>query len=396
MLNVGTPLINQAGTLGYIAAIEEETADLWTIGAAGMVKNTAKITAVFPDHISRDLSEHILDSWIRAAEHKEPKTPEAVAAMVAEAEAKQNTARDTERAKRAEAEATSKAWKADNAHRVPAWAKAVILGERIQDKSDIMTDYHHSRTIQTIVLGFSKHTRDLFPEMRKAALNAPETAHLGPDCGHFEPRVLIATDFLSNGSYYHAGQSSPWHSDELPERKHYTTEAEAQAWIDNRPELTPMMEGEKEVYFKWKIQSEEIEHREKYSMGAGFYLKDGYRHSNGWQVSKARTWGNNSLIDVIPAGSVWAIAPRATTPTATASGSGFTIEEHQHTKRLCPVWLCVMADRVEREQFLELRDASKALGGWYSRKWGSTPAGFMFLDLDSAERFAVGEQEPKS
>ncbi|MBL8024805.1 MAG: hypothetical protein JNL74_00245 [Fibrobacteres bacterium] len=34
----------------------------------------------------------------------------------------------------------------------------------------------------------------------------------------------------------------------------------------------------------------EIEHRENYSMGGGFYLKNGYRHSTGWTVRKYVPW----------------------------------------------------------------------------------------------------------
>lgn len=34
----------------------------------------------------------------------------------------------------------------------------------------------------------------------------------------------------------------------------------------------------------------EIEHRENYSMGGGYYLKNGYRHSTGWTVRKYVPW----------------------------------------------------------------------------------------------------------
>tara|TARA_Y100000310_G_scaffold93212_2_gene90759 strand:+ start:412 stop:1179 length:768 start_codon:yes stop_codon:yes gene_type:complete len=95
----------------------------------------------------------------------------------------------------------------------PPWAKAAIVAELKQDDSDIMTDYFHSTTKRTIFLAWSKHTRDLFPEMRKAARNHPDTAHLA----------------------------------------------------DAPPDA---------------------EHREKWSMGAGFYLKEADRHADGWKVSK--------------------------------------------------------------------------------------------------------------
>ena len=99
------------------------------------------------------------------------------------------------------------------AEKTPSWAKAVIVAELVEDKSDLMTDYHGHAIKRTIILGFSKHKRDLFGEMRKAALNHPETA------------------FLYNAP-------------------------------------------------------KDAEHREKYSMGGGYYLKNEWRHDNGWSVSK--------------------------------------------------------------------------------------------------------------
>ncbi len=95
----------------------------------------------------------------------------------------------------------------------PTWAKALIIAELHQDDSDSMTDYFAHRTTRLLVLAWSRHTRDLFPELRKAAAIAAETAELAA--------------------------------------------APASA-----------------------------EHREKYSMGGGYYLKAGDRHGNGWAVRK--------------------------------------------------------------------------------------------------------------
>jgi len=102
------------------------------------------------------------------------------------------------------------AWLAENR---PAWAKSAIVAELVSDQSDSQSDYHGSTTKRTVLLAWSKHTRDLFPEMRKAAAN-------------FEPTASLAT------------------------------------------------------------APESAEHREKWSMGGGFYLKDSYRHRSGWKVSK--------------------------------------------------------------------------------------------------------------
>jgi hypothetical protein len=100
---------------------------------------------------------------------------------------------------------------------VPADAKAVIVAELHENESDSMTDYYGYRTQRMVILGFSTHTRDLFPEMRKVATNFEETAHLA----------------IENGKY---------------------------------------------------------EHREKYSMGAGYYLGESKYH--GWIIQKERLYGS--------------------------------------------------------------------------------------------------------
>jgi hypothetical protein len=48
---------------------------------------------------------------------------------------------------------------------VPADVKAVIVAELHEDESNGMTDYYGYRTQRTVILGFSTHTGDLFPEM---------------------------------------------------------------------------------------------------------------------------------------------------------------------------------------------------------------------------------------
>lgn len=73
-------------------------------------------------------------------------------------------------------------------------------------------------------------------------------------------------------------------------------------------------------------------------------------------------------------------------PVSVISGSAH-IEEHTHTKKNFQMFIVVMAEHVDRDEFNRLRDEAQALGGWYSRKWGSTPCGFAFRDLATAEQF---------
>jgi hypothetical protein len=165
---------------------------------------------------------------------------------------------------------------------------AVIIAELEQDVSDSQTDYFASRTVGRVILAPSRHTRDLFPEMRKAAEILPETSHLGIGKGRFSPYVAISKNFISNGSCYYAGSGSPWHR-ELDKDENYrdfvfSTLAEAQAFTTQKGDPEPVSFDGEVIPFEWKIREEEIEHREKYSMGKGFYL--GTSHYSGWQVSK--------------------------------------------------------------------------------------------------------------
>ena len=104
----------------------------------------------------------------------------------------------------------------------PEDAQAVIEARLKQDESDSQTDYYASRTVRTVILGFSKHKRDIFSEMRKYASNFAETAYLA--------------------EYY-----------------------------------------------------EKYEHREKYSMGSGFYLGESKYH--GWIIKKVPVFDRNKAIE---------------------------------------------------------------------------------------------------
>lgn len=74
---------------------------------------------------------------------------------------------------------------------------------------------------------------------------------------------------------------------------------------------------------------------------------------------------------------------------APASNGAYSIEEHTHTKRGFQMFIVIPTERVERAEFNRLRREAKALGGWYSRKWQSTPGGFAFKESETAERFAA-------
>ncbi len=114
---------------------------------------------------------------------------------------------------------------------IPESVKALIIAEHEIDDSDVMTDYFNTKTVETVILGWSKHGRDIFSEMRKYAHKIPETEHLA-----------IAPKYNDNGKEKTEENKEWWHPKD--------------------------------------------EHREKYSMGAGYYLKSKSRYSTGWKISK--------------------------------------------------------------------------------------------------------------
>lgn len=219
---------------------------------------------------------------------------------------------------RAQLEADRAAAQAEFDKRRPSWAKAVLVATEVIDDSDTMTDYFGHKTGETIILEWSKHTRDLFSEMRKAAAKHPKTAHL----------------------------------------------ADAPA---------------------------EAEHREKYSMGGGYYLKNGGRHWNGWKVSK------KGLSYYTPATSAskpegWAAHlitdqdDKAETLNQELHLS--EIQETHHTRDGHALYVVQLTERVDRPTFQIVNNHAKSCGGYYSsyRRDGALP-GFQFKTQESAQQF---------
>lgn len=271
------------------------------------------------------IDEHTLSRLVR--EHPIPACPNP-AALLADAIEKQEAARAMQRKREAETAAALDVARAELEQYRPAWASSAIIAELHHDDSDIMTDYHNHKTSRVVVLAWSKHDRDIFSEMRKAAALFPETADLA----------------------------------DAPES---------------------------------------AEHREKYSMGAGYYLKRGWRDSSGWCVKKTRVkWLDIAGLEFTDAAK--GIKPAApivgtATPTPTDGASNaaglFAISQHVHTRKGFAMWICELRERVEREDFDRFLQAAKALGGWYSRPWGGTPGGFAFKSEAAALQF-IGAEGP--
>lgn len=293
-------------------------------GPSPMAEIAWNITTVCETgHISaRD--EHTVARLIEQAPIPDCLAP---AKLLADAIDKREAARAMQRQREADTAAAREVAKAELERYRPAWAQAAIVAELHHDDSDSMTDYHNHKTSRVVVLAWSKHTRDLFPELRKAAALFPETAELA----------------------------------DAPEK---------------------------------------AEHREKYSMGAGFYLKNGWRDSSGWCVKKTRAdWLDRAGLEFTDHAKGLAAPtaePATLPPTASASNAAglFRISQHVHTKKGFAMWICELVERVEREDYERFLAAAKALGGWYSRAWAGSPAGFAFKSEAAALQFVGADAPP--
>ena len=110
-------------------------------------------------------------------------------------------------------EALGQAWLDANA---PKNFKAWIVAELEENQSDLMTDYHGSKTTAKIPLAFSKHTRNLFPEMRKAAAkyDAPGLKILADSKpGEYEERQTYS---MGGGMFLGANRYSGWKIRKFP------------------------------------------------------------------------------------------------------------------------------------------------------------------------------------
>lgn len=129
-------------------------------------------------------------------------TDEEVAELYAKAQEKKVTRIEKEREEEKQREAVrgiGRQWLNDN---LPEDAQAIIIACLKQDESDSQTDYYASRTTRTVILGFSKHKRDIFSEMRKYASNFEETAYLSKYNEEYENR-----EKYSMGKGYYLGES---------------------------------------------------------------------------------------------------------------------------------------------------------------------------------------------
>ena len=96
---------------------------------------------------------------------------------------------------------------------VPTDAKAAIVGILRVNECDSHTDYYGYSIGRTVILGFSKHTRNLFSEMRKHAANFEGTAYLAEYNADYEHRENYS---MGDGMYLGRNKYSGWTVEKEP------------------------------------------------------------------------------------------------------------------------------------------------------------------------------------
>lgn len=69
------------------------------------------------------------------------------------------------------------------------------------------------------------------------------------------------------------------------------------------------------------------------------------------------------------------------------SDCGYSVVEIFHTKKQENIYICKPDSFLSTDDFQSELERAKEMGGWYSRKFGSSPAGFGFSDFESANNF---------
>jgi hypothetical protein len=259
----------------------------------------------------------------------------------------------------------------------PAKATAVIFAERTQDQSDSMTDYFGSITAERIAIGYRTGSREDFRQLRRAAANYPPTADLGPGKDAWSVRVSLA----DGESIYCPAQSETFPTED-------EARAAAVAWAEG---VGYDAGWSGDVIISARMES--IEHRDNHAGGRGNWLGRGYQHNTGWKVCsytlprEPKAYRPELHGTHTPAPPATPAAPSVESPNA--SGEGWTLETHFHTKKETDIFIIVLSNRVDADRFRELTASAKRAGGWYSRAWHGSPGGFAFNTPEDATAWAT-------
>ena len=143
-----------------------------------------------------------------------------VAMLLQEAQQKKKTEQDEAEQEKNRVEQVREIGRKRFAEIFPEDAQAVIVARLRQNESDSYTDYYSYSTQRTVIIGFSKHKRDIFSEMRKHASNFEETAYLAEFNEEYEHREKYS---MGDGYYLGKSKYSGWIIEKEPVYKRENT-----------------------------------------------------------------------------------------------------------------------------------------------------------------------------
>lgn len=158
---------------------------------------------------TENFEAHTLQNWANIDDELRPwklteetLTPEQLAQVLEDFKAfKVKGAQEATQAQNTRKEQEAKARQAYEAAK-PSWAKALIIAKLEENNSDLMSDYHSSRTVRSVALAWSAHERNDFNEMRKAALNFDDTKHLADDSEEGKKKLEHRENYSMGSGYY--------------------------------------------------------------------------------------------------------------------------------------------------------------------------------------------------
>jgi hypothetical protein len=110
----------------------------------------------------------IAQPWIESEHNWPPITTGQAEALAAAEQQEQADRVAAYKAQQAQKEAERAAFVEQIRQIMPADCKGAIIAELHENRSDSQSDYFHSQAVRVLLLGWSKHNRNNFQEMRKA------------------------------------------------------------------------------------------------------------------------------------------------------------------------------------------------------------------------------------
>ena len=314
---------------GHVVKISQKDGNVQILFGSSKLLDpiTKTLTVVWNDRSIEEIPNQFIEPWLGLNQQASPLTPDECATLYADASNYREKRLSEYREKIAAENRKRTAFEAEAVKHIPDWAKAVIVAEYHVDRSDSQSDHFASEITRSVALAFSKSSRRMFPELRKAAALFPETAHM-------------ATNSDENREDYNGGSGL------------YLSELDGGS------------------YHGWQIRKRSIRY------GANTNLQIPFNEF--------------APVLLQPQTSLNIKEKQSTTVSRpNLPPINCVITKLYHTKKNFDYWHVQLHHTLEREEFLHLQAFCKSnFKGWYSRAFREIPGGFCFETEKHANEFA--------